>query len=474
MYIYFSDMKLSTEAVQLKKFNLPSIRFRNNNLTSFAGIVVFQALFRKLNLYERLVGCFRHLQSSAIYRPDRIFLILILHVALGFRRLRELAYYKDDPMVLRTVALKKMPDVSTITRSIRQFDPLAFTSTQTLSKEIVLDRLKASDFARLTVDFDGSVIWTKSRSTEGTAIGYNTKKRGARGYYPLFATVAQTGQVLDLLHRPGNIHDTEGAAEFIRHTFNQLALLLPKTKLEARFDSAHFNQTTCFWLDKNKIDFSITVAFRTLSELKNLVENRKRWRPIDESWSYFEIIWKPKCWPAPMRFIFYRQIRAVPRQGPIQLDLFYPVDHSFDYKVVVTNKRTSAKNVLHFHNGRGSQEGIFAELKSQAQMGYLPTRRLMANQMFTLAAVFAHNLYRELHMNAFVSCRATSLTRPARWIFTQAQTLRHTLIQRAGFLHKPSGKLSLTLSANPAVADNIQHYLRRLLPPNDYENLMQR
>src|SRR5574342_221010 len=105
MYIYFSDMKLSTEAVQLKKFNLPSIRFRNNNLTSFAGIVVFQALFRKLNLYERLVGCFRHLQCSAIYRPDRIFLIWILHVALGFLRLREFAYDKDDPMVLRTVVL---------------------------------------------------------------------------------------------------------------------------------------------------------------------------------------------------------------------------------------------------------------------------------------------------------------------------------------------------------------------------------
>jgi hypothetical protein len=467
-------MKLSIQNVQLKKFSLPSLRFQNNNLTSFAGIVVFQALFRKLNLYTRVAECFKHLQFSPIYGTDRIFLILILHVILGFRRLRELAYYKNDPMVLRTLALKRLPNVSTITRSIRQMDSRSFALAQNLSREIVSNRLQACNFARLTVDFDGSVIWTKSRNTEGTAIGYNTKKRGARGYYPLFATVAQTGQVLDLLHRPGNIHDTEGAADFIQQTFTRLRLLLPKTQFEARFDSAHFNQTTCFWLDKNNIEFTITVAFRTLSQLKGLVENRKRWHRIDDSWSYFETDWKPKCWPTTMRFIFYRQKCPIPRQGPIQLDLFYPTDHRFDYKVVVTNKTTSARNVLHFHNGRGSQEGIFAELKSQVQMGYLPTRRLLANQMFTLSAVFAHNLYRELHMTAFDSCRSTSMTRPARWIFKQAHSIRHILIQRAGLLYKPAGKLSLTLGSNHAVALNIKHYLKKLAPTPDFQDLMQR
>lgn len=464
---------MSNENVQLKKFSLPSIRFRNNHLTSFAGIVVFQALFAKLNFYSRLAECFQHLRFSPSYRVDRIFLVLILHVMLGFRRLRELAYYKEDPMVLRTLGLKRMPNVSTITRCLAHLDSSSFLSARRLSKEIVFDRLKACQFARLTVDFDGSVIWTKSRNAEGTAIGYNTKKRGARGYYPLFATVAQTGQVLDLLHRPGNIHDTEGAIDFIQETFLRLQSFLPETKFEARFDSAHFNQSTCFWLDKNNIEFSISVAFRTLAELKSLVEKRKRWSRIDDSWSYFQANWKPKCWPSSMRFIFYRQKRLIPRQGPIQLDLFYPTDYRFDYKVVVTNKTSSAKNVLHFHNGRGSQEGIFAELKSQVQMGYLPTRKLLANQMFTLSAIFAHNFFRELHMITFDPCRSTLLTRPARWVFRQAHSLRYLIIQRAGFLHKPAGKLSLTLSANTAVSHQIQHYLKKIIPLSQNQNLMQ-
>ena len=455
---------MSNADVQLKKFKIPSIRFRNKQLTSFAGIVVIQALFLKLNLYKRLAECFAHLRFSPSYRVDRIVLILILHVMLGFRHLRELEFYQDDPMVLRTLGLKRMPAVSTITRCLTHLDSSCLLSVRMFSKQIVLDRLVVNQFARLTVDFDGSVIWTKGRNTEGTAIGYNTKKRGARGYYPLFATVAQMGQVLDLLHRPGNIHDTEGAVEFIQQTFLNLQRLLPKTQFEARFDSAHFNQTTCFWLDDNNIDFTITVAFRTLSELKSIVENRKRWTRIDDNWSYFELDWKPKSWSRCMRFIFYRQKCAVPRQGPIQLDLFYPAHHRFDYKVVVTNKNTSAKNVLHFHNGRGSQEGIFAELKSQVQMGYLPTRKLLANQIFTLSAILAHNFFRELHMAAFNSCRSTLLSRPARWVFTQAHSLRHLIIQRAGLLAKPSGKLTLTLSANSSVAQLISKYLLNLIP----------
>ena len=64
------------------------------------------------------------------------------------------------------------------------------------------------------MDFDGSVLST-GRVAEGTAVGFNKKKKGQRSYYPLFSTIAQTGQVLDLYHRPGNVHDSNGAEQFI-------------------------------------------------------------------------------------------------------------------------------------------------------------------------------------------------------------------------------------------------------------------
>ena len=49
----------------------------------------------------------------------------------------------------------------------------------------------------------------------------------------------------------------------------------------------------------------------------------------------------------------------------MQLHLFEPRDFNYDYKVIVTNKSESAKTIVLFHNGRGSQEAIFGDAKNQ-------------------------------------------------------------------------------------------------------------
>jgi hypothetical protein len=74
---------------------------------------------------------------------------------------------------------------------------------------------------RITLDFDGSMQSTR-RHAEGTAVGYNKIKKGARSYYNLYCTLAQTGQVFDLLARSGNVHDSRGALEFIIECVSQI------------------------------------------------------------------------------------------------------------------------------------------------------------------------------------------------------------------------------------------------------------
>jgi hypothetical protein len=67
----------------------------------------------------------------------------------------------------------------------------------------------------------------------------------------------------------------------------------------------------------------------------------------------------------------------------LQLQLFEPRDFDFDYKVIVTNKTESAKSVVLFHNGRGSQEKIFGDAKNDAGLNVIPSKRLAGNQLFT-------------------------------------------------------------------------------------------
>jgi len=74
------------------------------------------------------------------------------------------------------------------------------------------------------------------------------------------------------------------------------------------------------------------------------------------------------------------------------------VQQGHEFKVIVTNKTTAAGKVARFHEGRGYQEKIYGELKNQAQMGYVPARRLVANKVYLLCSLLAHNLSRELQM----------------------------------------------------------------------------
>ena len=397
-------MKSSKAQIQAKFHKIPMIRFEDQQLTSFSGLLIFQLLFKRINLKQRLKKCFAHLKVSPIFGRHLIVLLIIVHLLIGFRRLREVDYYRDDPIVLRLMGLRKLPDVSTISRALSQLESEGVENVRQLSCSLVIEGLKRELLPRLTLDFDGSVQSTKGHA-EGTAVGFNKKKKGARSYYPLFCTVAQTGQFFDLHHRPGNVHDSNGAAQFMMNCFTEAKSELKSTIFESRVDSAFFNQNILSIFHSNHVKFTASVPFERFAQLKDMIEHRKRWRKIDKQCSYFETDWKPKSWNASYRFIFIRKKNKKQYKGHLQLHLFEPCDFNYDYKVIVTNKTESAKTVVLFHNGRGSQEGIFGDAKNDAALDVIPSRRLAGNQMFTLCAMMAHNLSREVQMLAAPSAQ---------------------------------------------------------------------
>jgi len=387
-----------------------------------------------------------------------LILLLVVHFLLGFRRLRGLDYYRDDPLVARVLGLRKLPDVATVSRGLKNADARSVSNMRELVRDIVLGRLDDEQLARITADFDGSVQSTTGHA-EGTAIGFNKKKRGARSYYPLFCTIAQTDQFFDLLHRSGNVHDSNGAPAFMGDCLQRLHQRVPTAQLESRIDSAFFNDDVFPTLEEYDVEFSCSVPFERFTELKTIVENRKRWHPIDATWSFFETEWKPKCWSDIYRVLFVRQLKAARQKGPLQLDLFEPKDFEYDYRVIATNKTESAKNVILFHHGRGSQEKILGEAKQHVALDLVPTRRRIGNQLYTLAGMLAYNLSRELQMVANPPAHGTRRKRPTLWDFLSLGTLRQRLLHRAGALLRPQGRLTLAVNANPTVEREMLHYI---------------
>lgn len=458
------DMKSSRSEIHRKTHAIPELRFEDQQLTSFSGLVIFQRLFDRLDLKTRLRQCFRQVAVNPIFGHANIVLLLVVHLLLGYRELRHLRFYQDDPMVRRLLGLRRLPDVATISRQMVALDDNSVERLQHLLRTLVLERIALLALRRITLDFDGSVIGT-GRYAEGTAVGFNRKKKGQRSYYPLFCTLAQTGQVLDVLHRSGNVHDANGAQAFILECVEQVRSVLPGVRIEIRMDSAFFSDAIVEALDQAGIEYTISVPFERFVALKGHIEKRRRWARLDGQCDFFESRWKPKSWQRRHRFVFIRRCTKVQHKQPVQLDLFVPFEYGYEFKVVLTNKRLSAARVVAFHNGRGSQEGLFAELKSENQMDYVPTRTWRGNRVYLLAALLAHNLSRELQMIAHPRSRSTRQKRPALWDFEKLDTLRRRLIQRAGRLIRPQGRLTLSMNANDAVQNQLLHYLDALDQP---------
>jgi hypothetical protein len=447
-------MKFSRKKVNRKAHAYVHLQFESSQLTSFGGLLIVQEFFSTLRLTDRLRDVFHRRQAGKVYRPHKLFLQLIVHLLLGFRSLRDVVCYQQDALVKRVLGMDCIASPATLSRMLSDVTDAEIVHLRDCMSSHVLQRLEQLSLRRITLDFDGSIQWTKGHA-QGTAVGYNKRKKGARSYYPLFCTIAQTGQVLDLLHRPGNVHDSRGARDFILHCVALVRQRCPDAVIEVRMDSAFFSDEIVHALDEADIEFSISVPFERLPALKARVEARRRWKRCAKGMGAFEMQWKPEKWARRFRFLVIRQEKAQQQKGELQLDLFEPRDWTYEYKVIVTNKSASIKAVVRYHEGRGAQEGVFGELKTDVAMGHIPVRTRNGNQAYLLAGLFAHNLIRELQMRESSPRRRTTAKRTALWVFDQIGTIRQRVFQRAAKFTRPNGRLTLTINASDPIRKKI-------------------
>lgn len=74
------QVKSSKTQIHAKFHKIPAIRFEDQKLTSFSGLLIFQVLFMRLNLKQRLKKCFSHIKVSPIFGHHLIVLLLIVHL----------------------------------------------------------------------------------------------------------------------------------------------------------------------------------------------------------------------------------------------------------------------------------------------------------------------------------------------------------------------------------------------------------
>jgi len=318
-----------------------------------------------------------------------------------------------------------------------------------INSQIISEAIEKQSLARLTIDVDGSVI-TTGATVQWAYRGFNPQHRKDRSYYPLFAHLAQTGHILRVKNRPGNVHDSHGAVAFMRELIDDIRLRLGSAlALEFRMDGAFFQREIIELLERGKIHYAIKVPFVKWLGLVPMIRHRQRWHRLRDGMGYFEVWLDVAAWDKTLRVVVYRKPVHHQTKKNYQLDLFDPDNGYYEYSAVTANLEITAPALWDFMAGRGAQEKTFAELKGQWALDVVPTRHYSANSAWQQIMVLGHNLLRNFQLQTVATKKQRSRKRTCAYLLHSLKTIRFKLIHQPARLVKPQGYSVLRFSVAP-------------------------
>jgi len=416
---------------RLRRDRLPKIdgpMFRASNIhyeladrtlaTNYGGIGVIHQLVRELGLAEEIDGRLHVLKLHAPYHESDHVLNFAYNVLCDGARLEDLEGRRQDEAYLNALGAERIPDPTTAGDFCRRFNEFHLQVLQEVFDIIrrkVWARQPDEFFQIATVDADGTLVETTGECKAGMSLSY----KGIWGYHPLLITLANTGEVLRLVNRPGNRPSHEGAAGQL----DQVIALCREAgfrQILLRGDT-DFTQTThldrwhelgyvkfIFGMDVTpglhiKADDLPKTAWKTLHRPPRYqIRTRPRRRrtrvkqEVVDAQGYkdirlcgedvAEIEYRPGACRQAYRLVIVRKRLQVRQRNQLE---FFPRYRYFCY---LTNDRKSSLDEIVFSaNDRCQQENILAQLHGLRAL-HAPVDNLLSNWAYMLMTSLAWNL----------------------------------------------------------------------------------
>ncbi len=426
--------------------------FDDDRLVADAGLLLPATLAHHLGLRE-LVN--EHLDLGA--RPGRAnvgdkLLTLVLSALAGGDCI-------DDANALRAGGTDRIlgfsvKAASTLGTFLRSFRWGHVRQLDRVSRELLARAWAAGagpGSAPLTIDLDSTICETYGLAKEGARHHTYTH---VRGYHPLLAVAAGTGDVLMARLREGRANTARGAAHFLRETIGRVRAAGASCQLTMRADSGFYAAEVVAVCRTMDVRFSITI--RQSPATRRLIEAipDEAWTPIPY-WlaggaDVAETTYVPfadRKGAVPVRLIV-RRVRPTPGS---QLALFA----LYDYHAFITDRDGETLELEADHRRHAEIENAIRDLKYGMALNHLPSGKFAANGAWLSVQVIAHNL-----------ARWTARIGLGEGIVT-TKTLRWRLFSLAGRLTRSARRVTLHLPARWPWAIGWSTALARLraIPP---------
>jgi hypothetical protein len=367
--------------------------------------------------------------------------------------------YIDDTALLRAGAAPRLFDgvraPSTVGIWLRSFAWAQVRQLDRVTRQL-LRRAWAAGLgppnlgADLTIDIDSSVVETYGLQKQGGEFAYT----GVRGYHPLLASLAQTGELLHTRLRGGKAASGRGAATFVAETICRVRDAGATGRLTLRADSGFYAGSVVSACRRHSVAFSITARKNTAIQRAIDAIPDDAWIPIpywldggaDVAQTTYTAFAGTKH-ETTARLIV-RRVRPTPGS---QLAL----DVVFSYHAILTNRDGPMLQVEADHRRHAIVEHTIRDLKHHAGLAHLPSGRFTANAAWLALVGVAYNLARWTAHAAGLgrittkTLRLTIIAAPARLI-TSGRRLRLRMPTRWPWADHIATALAIISAIDPA------------------------
>jgi hypothetical protein len=180
---------------------------------AYGGVGLMWKLAREVGLVEAIDSQLQLLKFHCPYHESDHVLNFAFNALCDATCLQDIELRRNDEVFLDALGTQSIPDPTTAGDFCRRFQSRDKINDLQLAIHTarlnVWKRQSPEFFEEAVIDMDGTLVITTGECKEGMDISY----KGDWGYHPLLLTLANTGEVLSLVNRPGNRPSEEGAAD---------------------------------------------------------------------------------------------------------------------------------------------------------------------------------------------------------------------------------------------------------------------